>query len=44
MASVEANTDLKLLVIPMPDLLGFLRRFAALRYNLRWLIAKRSSK
>lgn len=43
-ASVEALTDLKLLAIPIDDLLGFLKRFAALRTNLRWMIAARSPK
>jgi cyclic nucleotide-binding protein len=43
-ASVEAITDLKLLAIPIDDLLGFLKRFAALRTNLRWMIAARTPR
>ena len=41
-ASVEAITDLKLLTIPIQDLLGYLKRFAALRTNLRRMIAART--
>ena len=41
-ANVEAITDLRLLVIPMDKMLGFLKRFAALRSNLRRTIASRA--
>jgi CRP-like cAMP-binding protein len=43
-ASVEAITDLKLLAIPINDLIGYLKRFETLRTNLRRLIAARTPK
>jgi CRP-like cAMP-binding protein len=43
-ASVEAITDLKLLAIPIDELIGYLKRFEALRTNLRRMIAARSPK
>lgn len=43
-ASVETITDSKLLVIPIPDLLAYLKRFDALRNNLRRIIAERTPK
>ena len=41
-ASVEAITDLKLLAIPIHDLIGFLKRFVVLRTNLRRMISART--
>ena len=43
-ASVEAITDLKLLAIPIDELIGYLKRFETLRTNLRRTITARSPK